>query len=153
MIKMNPKIIRELYSMIDRERIETALDQGNLNDASILFKYSSLTKQEFEAILNNHPSYRKKQISDNRVWHEILDVIFTKVSNESFDTWFKPTKAEIDDEILTIYCNNTFQRDWLEQRYKEIIEDTALDVTGEKYKVVFALIVNDTKNELHEVCN
>jgi hypothetical protein len=47
---MSSIIDKEIYKQIDEERIKEALLRGNRNEAFVLFKYSVLTKEEFDRL-------------------------------------------------------------------------------------------------------
>lgn len=134
--RLNKEILPDI-KRIDRERIQAALDQGNRHDANILLKYSSLTRTEFNEILDQHPLHQEHKASE--AWRNILDVISMNVAAPAFDTWFRYTDGIIQDDSLTIYCSNEFQRDWLDQHYRKIIEEAIEEVTGGKYTIVFKM--------------
>ncbi|QGS68697.1 hypothetical protein CV093_10135 [Oceanobacillus sp. 143] len=48
---MKEDISEDIYKEIDEARILKALKDGNQKDALILFKYSSLSKEEFDKLL------------------------------------------------------------------------------------------------------
>lgn len=47
------------------------------------------------------------------------------------------THATIDEDILTVYSDYEFQRDWLEKQYKDIIFHTVKIITGQTYEIYF----------------
>lgn len=71
------------------------------------------------------------------IWHRTKERIRHEISKPSFTTWFENTSAELDDDVLTIYCKNEFQRDWLEIHYKDLIFHTLKEITGETYEIFF----------------
>lgn len=138
----------EIYKKIDEVRIKKALGEGNYNDALVLFNYSSLSKEEFNEIKasfsvpdkNEYVRNPKKGLEitpENESWIQILHIISNKISKPSFDTWIKGTKGIIEENKITVICNNEFQRDWLEERYRELISATAEEVLGKEYKIIF----------------
>jgi len=64
--------------------------------------------------------------------------ISEKISKPSFDTWFKNTSIEIEKDIITIYANNEFGKDWLEHNYHELISETVKEITGKAYSVQYS---------------
>jgi hypothetical protein len=193
---MSGIISEELYRKIDEERIKQALADGNCNDAYVLFKYSVLTKEEFN-MLQQHTNYgvfdkqmkdylmekEKEQIerafrdyqdeaaavlfkfsnhltkmdfkeierkwrvpkNGNREaqafiepsWELVLNIISTKISKPSFDTWIKNTKGESEGETIRVYCQNSFQKDWLEERYNTLFSETIEQVFGKEHKIKY----------------
>jgi len=83
----------------------------------------------------------------NTLWKKVLDVIETKLSKPSFETWLKSTQAVslIKDE-LTIVAPNEFARDWLESRYSTLIQDTLYEIVGEKLDI--KLVIPSSSSEI-----
>lgn len=74
----------------------------------------------------------------NHIWQETLNKIKEKLSNPSFRTWFSDTKpiTLTNDDRMIIKVPNDFIKDWLENRYIELIEEIIFNLTTNKYKVV-----------------
>ncbi len=86
---------------------------------------------------------------NHHLWQQVLDVIQTKVSKPSFDTWLKSTRATIFNESLLVICApNDFARDWLESRYSSLISNTVLEVLDRQVKVKFVIENNDAEEPL-----
>src|SRR5690554_5578521 len=80
-------------------------------------------------------------------WARTLNNIRQKVANESFETWFKNTKAHhLDNDQLVVSAPNEFARHWLENRYTELISDAIFEVTGAKLNAHF-ISAEEDKNE------
>lgn len=83
----------------------------------------------------------------NHIWQETLNKIKKNLSAPSFRTWFSNTEpVSINDEKLTIKVPNDFIKDWLEDRYDELIEEIITNLTNNKWKVIFL-----TTEEIREV--
>jgi len=146
---MKELIQEDIYKTIDKQRIWKALANGNRKDALTLFKYSSLSGDEFfemeqkqsstcsnENIVSENNNLERATFSEN-LWDEILELIAERISVPSFDTWIKHTIGEFIDDTVVIHTNNEFQRDWLENQYKDLFTSITEKVTGKSYKVVF----------------
>ncbi|MBU5594440.1 chromosomal replication initiator protein DnaA [Amphibacillus sp. MSJ-3] len=89
------------------------------------------------------------------LWASVLSHLKDKMAGESFETWFKNTKAnEIIDDTLVVTAPNEFTRDWLERSYTELVSDTIFAVAGTRLKTSFVLpddekIVEDNKHKLN----
>ncbi|WP_059171610.1 chromosomal replication initiator protein DnaA [Bacillus sp. FJAT-27445] len=85
------------------------------------------------------------------LWNAALATIETKISKPSFDTWLKSTKAHsLQGNTLVVTAPNEFARDWLEERYAQLISGILYDITGEELEVKF--IIPQVKNgEEHEL--
>ena len=85
------------------------------------------------------------------LWHTALANIEKKISKPSFDTWLKSTKAHsLQGNLLVITAPNEFARDWLEERYSQLISGILYDITGEELSVKF-IIPQHKKEEEFEL--
>ncbi|QKS69595.1 chromosomal replication initiator protein DnaA [Paenalkalicoccus suaedae] len=87
----------------------------------------------------------------NDLWEQALLKIEEKVSKPSYDTWFKFTKADSIDQssnTITVIAPNEFARDWLENRYFNIITDTLQELTGAELEAKFILPRDENEEEL-----
>ena len=79
------------------------------------------------------------------LWSSALKSIEGKISKPSFDTWLKDTKAKaLQNNTLTISAPNEFAKDWLQERYTQLINDTLIEVTGANLSVKF--VIPDDEN-------
>ncbi|WP_128895605.1 chromosomal replication initiator protein DnaA [Longirhabdus pacifica] len=73
---------------------------------------------------------------NNSIWNEVLNIIQTKISKPSFDTWLKSTKAVVlTDSKLIISAPSVFARDWLESRYTTLIQTTVQEYLGKQLQL------------------
>src|SRR5699024_2549827 len=85
---------------------------------------------ERSAILNNI----------NELWNEILDKMKEKISKPSFETWLKHTEArDLQDDMFFVSVPNEFTKNWLDQRYTQVINSLLYEVTGSKLQVKFII--------------
>ncbi|WP_249872439.1 DnaA N-terminal domain-containing protein [Oceanobacillus saliphilus] len=68
-----------------------------------------------------------------KLWSEVLNKISEKISKPSFDTWFKNTTMEVEEDTIKVYAANEFARDWLAHTYGELIPETVKEITGKTY--------------------
>lgn len=72
------------------------------------------------------------------IWEEALSIIRSKLSKPSYDTWLKTTEAiSLDENQIIIQVPNEFSREWLENRYVELIKDTLFQLTNKEYDIYF----------------
>jgi chromosomal replication initiator protein len=82
------------------------------------------------------------------LWHAALANIEKKISKPSFDTWLKSTKAHsLQGDLLIITAPNEFARDWLEERYSQLIAGILYEITGEELSVKFIIPQNQHETE------
>jgi len=90
--------------------------------------------------------YYLENIAD--LWHAALANIEKKISKPSFDTWLKSTKAHsLQGDLLIITAPNEFARDWLEERYSQLIAGILYEITGEELSVKFIIPQNQKEAE------
>ncbi|PLR83360.1 chromosomal replication initiator protein DnaA [Bacillus canaveralius] len=91
--------------------------------------------------------YSLENIAD--LWNNALANIEKKISKPSFDTWLKSTKAHsLQGDTLTITAPNEFARDWLEERYSQLISGILYEITGEELGVKFIIPQNQNDAEI-----
>ncbi|WP_318506455.1 chromosomal replication initiator protein DnaA [Bacillus sp. T3] len=84
------------------------------------------------------------------LWNKALSTIETKISKPSFETWLKSTKAHsLQGDTLTITAPNEFARDWLEERYSQLIAGILYEITGEELSVRFIIPQNQREEEIN----
>lgn len=85
-------------------------------------------------------SLDSQDLKDVGKWGAVLEIIQEQISKPSFDTWLKNTTAKyLDDETIVVFADNQFQKDWLEDRYKEIIFFAVKRVLGTTYEIEFSI--------------
>ena len=83
------------------------------------------------------------------LWDKVLSKIEKKISKPSFDTWLKSTKAHsLQGDTLTIQAPNEFARDWLEERYSQLIAGILYEITGEELGVKFIIPQSQSEKEI-----
>ncbi|WP_375140524.1 helix-turn-helix domain-containing protein [Cohnella herbarum] len=70
------------------------------------------------------------EIDATEIWTQSLQLIRTKMSKPSFDTWFKETSAVFDGDSIIIYSPTSFANEWLYTRYSSMIIETINEITG-----------------------
>ncbi|MDD3074371.1 MAG: DnaA N-terminal domain-containing protein, partial [Eubacteriales bacterium] len=72
------------------------------------------------------------------IWNKTLDLIEQRISGPSFETWLKETEAlSIIGDNLVIGVPTDFIKEWLENRYAQLICDVLYEVTGTRIQVTF----------------
>lgn len=71
-------------------------------------------------------------MNGENIWNKVLDIMKEEISKPSFDTWF--TQAQFikqEESILYIHTENEFQRDWLEGRYGNRINEVVRQLSND----------------------
>ena len=72
------------------------------------------------------------------IWQKCLDYISTKVGIGTFDLWFKPIKVkQLKDDFIVLEIPNRFYKEWIEENYSNIIEDTLKVVLDKEISVKY----------------
>src|SRR5574344_132421 len=79
-------------------------------------------------------------MSNDLLWNNFLDVIRSKISTVSFDTWFKDTKLlNIQNGKMIIKVPMTFHKKFLNDTYYDLIEEIITNLTGTNYDLEFVV--------------
>lgn len=80
----------------------------------------------------------------DELWRATLEVIEAQISKPSYETWLKNTKAyNLHDNTLTISAMNEFSKDWLENKYTNLITKALYEITGSDFHVKFVIPETD----------
>jgi chromosomal replication initiator protein len=71
-------------------------------------------------------------------WNKVLKAISEKISQNSFEIWFKPLKIlVISQNTIELEVPNKFFKDWLSENYQSLIKEVLLQLTNKPYSVLF----------------
>ena len=87
----------------------------------------------------------------HELWARCLLNIERHVRPQSFNTWFRPTKARrFDAELLEIEVSSSYFADWVESNYLKLIQNAVKEETDLVPRIVFAIAdynTNERENE------
>src|SRR5690625_5840694 len=73
-----------------------------------------------------------------------------KISKPSFETWLKHTEArDLKEDTFYVSVPNEFTKNWLDQRYTQVISALLYEVTGVNLQVKF-IIPEDQVDNIEE---
>ena len=84
------------------------------------------------------------------IWELGLQIIESKLTRQSFETWFRSTKLHSFDETkgaIYIGVQSQFFADWLKSHFMDLIYESMRDVTGKKDISIDFIICEDLKKE------
>jgi len=85
------------------------------------------------------------------LWQYILNEMKAKISKPSYDTWLSQTVVKgLTDKILTISVPNEFTKNWLDQRYTEVIDTLLYEMTGTELSVKFEILEENVQTQTSE---
>mgnify|MGYP000991470123 CR=1 FL=1 len=74
----------------------------------------------------------------NALWLQVVDKLEKKLTKIVFDTWIKPTTPlSITADTMEIGTPKQIMKEWLETRYKTLIENIIKQLTGQNLAVKF----------------
>lgn len=86
------------------------------------------------------------------IWQKILNYFSSKLTNISFNTWFKDTKLiSIDNNEFKIYITSEFKKNFIETKYSDLIDEGIKEVTGKDYTFALVTEYNSSKKNEEEV--
>jgi chromosomal replication initiator protein len=86
--------------------------------------------------------------SAEKIWGEALALIKKDLNEQSFETWFKPTKGvDLSNNTLTIGVPYGFFQDWLKEHYLSLIEKTLEEVAKERLRIDFFIFPKKRSTE------
>lgn len=84
------------------------------------------------------------------LWNKTLALMEKRISGPSFETWLKETEAvNYVGETLIVGVPTDFVKEWLDNRYAQLIKDVITEVTGLSLKVNFIVQSETSVAEIH----
>ena len=75
-------------------------------------------------------------IEKNTFWQQCLEKIRTKLTTQAYETWFSDVMIiSLHDEEINLQVPNKFHYEWLESKYRHLIDETIIDI-GEHPRIV-----------------
>ncbi|EJR63181.1 hypothetical protein IIO_02278 [Bacillus cereus VD115] len=99
---------------------------------------------QFDEFIDKPSKLKDVQIDRTNIWNEVKKALRPKLAEKSFMRWIRNTKAVLEGNTLTIFCEDAFHRDLLEGEYKDLISSTVQKVTDEEYNIWFNVESNNT---------
>ncbi|PGB02472.1 DnaA N-terminal domain-containing protein [Bacillus toyonensis] len=99
---------------------------------------------QFDEFIDKPSKLKDVQIDRTNIWNEVKKALRPKLAEKSFMRWIRNTKAVLEGNTLTIFCEDAFHRDLLEGEYKDLISSTVQKVTDEEYNIWFNIESNIT---------
>jgi chromosomal replication initiator protein len=77
------------------------------------------------------------------VWDNCLQFIQERISEQSFQTWFKPiVPTKLDNNTLTIQVPSQFFYEWLEEHYLSLLQQVIHKELGAQGKLEYSIIID-----------
>lgn len=86
----------------------------------------------------------------NRHWENCLSLIRKEISDQQYQTWFKPIiLLKITSSTITLQVPTKFFYEWLEDHYLKLLNNTVKKVLGKNTKIEY--VVSEVKEEAKSV--
>src|SRR6185369_563035 len=83
-------------------------------------------------------------ISVSDIWNECLDVIRTRVNNQSFKTWFEPiAPLRLEREKLSLQVPSQFFCEWLNEHYFSLLNEVTTKTLGSEIRIEYEISQED----------
>lgn len=85
-----------------------------------------------------------------KFWIECLNLIKQQITNQAFETWFSDIEVlELNVEEIKLQVPNQYHYEWLEQKYRHVINDVLIQVGKHPRVVNYNVMVSNKKiNEI-----
>ncbi|WP_216831374.1 DnaA N-terminal domain-containing protein [Alkalihalobacterium elongatum] len=131
-------------NVIDSLKTEIRLlsEKVNRHEATI-HRLERVHSEPTDAIQSNKENAIKNIRPDvedaSDLFNDVLVIAKEKISKSSFEIWLANLTAykELNTDRLIIVTDNEFQREWVEERYSNLLEDIIQGNTGRKYTLTF----------------
>ena len=86
------------------------------------------------------------------IWANCLRIIREEISEQSFDTWFRPIKpVRLEQHVLTIEVPSQFFYEWLEEHYVGLLKQVIRDSLGPEGQLEYSIIMDRNLNGASEI--
>ena len=83
-------------------------------------------------------------MNQNTFWQKCLEKIKEKLSDQAFETWFKAVSViSLNDDEINLQVPNQFHYEWLESKYRHLIDDAVSQIDGVPRIVNYSVMVSD----------
>lgn len=79
-------------------------------------------------------------LSAEQLWNEILNKLKEEMPKDSYELWFKPTRAvSFEDNLLNVQVPNRFFSKYLQEKHKGKIEELLRVTTASEAQIIFTI--------------
>ena len=83
-------------------------------------------------------------MNQNTFWQKCLEKIKEQLSDQAFETWFKAVSIiSLNDDEINLQVPNQFHYEWLESKYRHLIDDAISQIDGVPRIVNYSVMVSD----------
>ena len=83
-------------------------------------------------------------MNKDEFWKECLNHIKSSISDQAYSTWFDGlTLTSLNNEELTIQVPNKFHFEWLESKYRHMIDEAIQKVGSHPLVVNYSIVISN----------
>ena len=98
----------------------------------------NFTRNSSEITVESEEAYLQK------IWRDCLNVVRSRVNNQSFKTWFEPiVPLRIEQEKLFIQVPSQFFYEWLEEHYYSLLNEALTKAIGSEMTLAYFIAPED----------
>jgi len=80
-------------------------------------------------------------------WNQCLTLIEKRTGGSAFELWFKPIKlVDLNENEAILVVPNRFFREWIEDNYPQLVEETFEDVVSRKIHATYKVVQDKLKD-------
>ena len=85
-------------------------------------------------------------IDIHHFWQKCLLFIKERIQEQAYQTWFDGVIAvSMDDEEITLQVPNQFHYEWLESKYRHLIDNALKEYASHPLIVNYSVVISDKK--------
>ncbi|MBI4531635.1 MAG: replication initiator protein A [Candidatus Latescibacteria bacterium] len=97
-----------------------------------------------EALAEQARQHRREASPWKEVWEQIADSLAQQMPRQSFCTWIQPLfVTDCHDTAVVIDCPSRFLKEYVEEKYRLLIEEAVAAVCGENKQAIFVCPESD----------
>ena len=87
-------------------------------------------------------------MNKNEFWKSCLTHIKTSISDQAYSTWFEGLELiSLNNEELTIQVPNKFHFEWLESKYRHLIDEAIQKVGSYPLVVNYSIVISNKSSD------
>ena len=81
-------------------------------------------------------------------WDKVLLYIRARVEETAFQSWFDCLEISVvNEDSITLLVPNRFHYEWLESKYRHLLNDAFKDVFGQSYIINYSVLLTEKKSD------
>ena len=87
-------------------------------------------------------------MNQSKQWVDFLSLIKAELSPQAYQTWFESIDLlSVNDEIITIAVPNRFHFEWLDSKYKSLIEQILKKAYKQNLQIKYSIVIGASDDQ------